>query len=180
MFVSAIFMDYKAILSKAIKKGANVFIAPNATTIGDIELGKNSSVWYGAVLRGDSDKIFVGKRSNIQDNAVLHCDPGFPVVIGDGVVVGHGAIVHGAKISDNCLIGMGAILLNGAKIGKNSIIGANALVTGGKIIPPNSLVLGSPAKVVKPLNKSQIKAIQENANVYVEKGLQFLSHYKNH
>ena len=180
MFVNAIFMDYQAILRKAIKKGTNVFLAPNATVIGDVSIGNESSIWFGAVLRGDSDKIIIGKKSNIQDNSIVHCDPGFPVIIGDGVVVGHGSIVHGAKISNNCLIGMGTTLLNGVEIGENSIIGANTLVTRDTIIPSNSLVLGSPGKVVKTIGQQQIENIKENAKVYVEKGKQFLAFYGQH
>lgn len=160
--------------------GAHVFIAPNATVIGDVALGDEVSVWYGAVLRGDSDKIRIGARSNIQDNAVIHCDPNDPAIVGEGCIIGHCAIVHGATLADNVLIGMNATVLNNAEIGEYSIIGANALVTAGTIIPPYSLVLGSPAKVVKKLTDEQVKGIAVNAEVYVEKAKEYIAYYKAH
>lgn len=166
-------------LNKKIIVGEEVFIAPTATAIGDVQLGDEVSIWYGAVLRGDSDSITVGDRSNIQDNAVVHCDPGFPAVIGRECIVGHCAIVHGATLENNVLLGMHATVLNGAHIGEFSIIGANALVTAGTKIPPYSLVLGSPAKVVKQLNDQQIESIKENARVYVDKSKEFLAHYSS-
>lgn len=150
------------------------FIAENAVLIGDVRLGDQSSVWYGAVLRGDSDSIRIGERTNIQDNAVIHVDPGFPVAIGDDSIVGHLALVHGATIANNVLVGMHATVLNGAQVGAYSIIGANALVTSNTIIPPRSLVLGSPAKVVKELTEKQIEAIQRNAEAYVRLGAAYL------
>lgn len=133
----------------------NVFIADGSIVIGDVELRENSSVWYNAVLRGDTSKIIVGKNSNIQDNCTVHADFGTPVTIGDNVTIGHNAIIHSCTIEGNCLIGMGATILDEAVIGKGSIVGANALVTGRTIIPPNSLVLGSPAKVVKEINSNE-------------------------
>lgn len=160
------------------KIAKTTFIAPTATVIGNVELKDQSSVWYSAVLRGDSDVIRVGERSNIQDNAVVHCDPGFPAIIGNDCIIGHGAIVHGAKLSDHVLLGMNAVVLNGAEVGEYSIIGANALVTAGTVIPPNSLVLGSPAKVVKTIGEEQKEAIRKNAAVYMEKAKQFMQHYK--
>lgn len=160
------------------KIAKSVFVAPTATVIGDVELADQSSVWYSAVLRGDSDEIRVGERSNIQDNAVVHCDPGDPAIIGKDCIIGHGAIVHGATLKDHVLVGMNAVVLNGAEVGEYSIIGANALVTAGTIIPPGSLVLGSPAKVVKELGEEQKDAIRKNAEVYVEKAKQFIEHYK--
>jgi carbonic anhydrase/acetyltransferase-like protein (isoleucine patch superfamily) len=164
-------------LDTPINKGKNVFIAPTATVIGDVTLGNEVSVWYGAVLRGDSDTISVGDRSNIQDNAVIHCDPNDPAIIGEDCIIGHGAIVHGAELKNNVLIGMHATVLNNAVIGEYSIIGANALVTSGTIIPPKSLVLGSPAKVVKAISEKQMKDIQENADVYVAKSKEFIEYY---
>ena len=161
-------------LSHQPKQGENVFIAPNATVIGNVQLSKGSSVWYGAVLRGDNDLIFIGENTNIQDLSVVHVDPGKPVHIGKNCTVGHRAIIHGAYIDDNVLVGMGAILMNHVKIGKNCIIGAGALVTEGKEVPEGSLVLGSPAKVVKQLSTEQIKAIQKNADVYVENAKRFM------
>jgi carbonic anhydrase/acetyltransferase-like protein (isoleucine patch superfamily) len=162
------------ILKLPIKKAENVFIAKNATVIGDVELGDNSSVWFGAVLRGDSDKITVGNRSNIQDNAVLHADPGDPCIIGEDCVIGHAAIVHGAKLAHHVLVGMHATVLNNAEIGEYSIIGANALVTAGTKIPPYSLVLGVPAKVVKALGPEVEKQIKDNVDEYVKKAKGYL------
>ncbi|TNE82173.1 MAG: gamma carbonic anhydrase family protein [Bacteroidetes bacterium] len=162
-------------LKKPLVHGKQTFIANTAVVIGDVEMGDNCSVWFGAVIRGDSDIIRIGNRSNVQDNAVIHCDPGAPAIIGDDCVVGHSAIVHGAQLGNAVLVGMHATVLNNAKIGNNVIIGANALVTGGTVIPDNSLVLGSPAKVVKTLTDDQIQGIYENAKVYVEKAEAYLS-----
>jgi len=157
-----------------MKKGDHVFIANTATVLGDVELGNNVSIWFGAVLRGDSDQIIIGNDSNIQDTAVIHVDPGVPVKIGEGVTIGHGAIVHGAEVGNNTLIGMRATLLNNAVIGDNCIVGANSLITEGKVIPPNSLVMGSPAKVIKVLSSEQINSIRNNARAYVTKGAEYL------
>lgn len=141
--------------------------------MGDVELGTDTSVWFGAVIRGDSDKIRVGDRTNIQDNAVLHADPGFPCLIGKNCIIGHGAIVHGARLSDHVLIGMNAVVLNGAEIGEYCMVGANALVTSGAVIPPFSLVLGSPAKVAGTIDREKQAAIRQNADVYVEKAKKY-------
>ncbi len=168
-------MDSLERLRKPLKHGSEVFIANTATVIGDVELGDEVSIWFGAVLRGDSDEIRVGNRSNIQDNAVVHCDPGDPAIIGNECIIGHCAIVHGARLGNRVLVGMNATVLNNADIGNNVIIGANALVTAGTKIPDNSLVLGSPAKVVKTLTPEQIEGIKINADVYVEKGKEYLS-----
>ena len=151
----------------------NVFIAPNATVIGNVILATGSSVWYGAVLRGDNDLISIGENTNIQDLSVVHVDPNKPVSIGKGCTIGHRAIVHGATIGDNVLIGMGAIVMNNAVIGENCIVGAGALITENKVIPRNSLVVGSPAKVVKSLSSEQINSIRTNAQVYVENAARF-------
>ena len=124
------------------------WIAPSAEVIGDVTIARDVSIWFQAVLRGDNEPMKIGVGSNIQEHAMLHSDPGFPLTIGRDVTVGHRAIVHGCEIEDGCLIGMGAIILNGAKIGKNSLIGAGALVGEGKVIPEGSLVLGVPGKVV--------------------------------
>jgi len=152
----------------------SAYVADNATIIGDVTIGKKSSVWFGAVLRGDSDSVKIGRRSNIQDNAVVHVDPGFPVTIGDDCIVGHLALIHGATISNNVLVGMNSTVLNGAQVGEFSIIGANALVTSNTVIPPNSLVLGSPAKVVKTLTDKQIAHVIRNAEAYVKLGSEYL------
>ena len=166
-------------LQQTAQKGKNIFIAPNATVIGDVALGDEVSIWFGAVLRGDSDSISVGARTNIQDNAVIHCDPNDPAVIGEECIIGHCAIVHGAKLANNVLVGMNATVLNNAEIGEFSIIGANALVTAGTIIPPYSLVLGSPAKVVKKLSKDQVEGIRINAKVYVDKAKEYIAYYQS-
>lgn len=157
-----------------MEKGKDVFIAPNATVLGNVKLADKVSVWFGAVIRGDGDRIEIGEGTNIQDLSVVHVDPGVPVTIGKGVTVGHSAIIHGCHIDDNTLIGMRATVMNGAKIGKNCIIGAHALVTEGKVIPDNSLVIGSPGKVVKQLDEQAIKKIRENATHYVQNGQDFL------
>jgi len=166
------------ILKQPIKKGKEVFIAPNATVIGQVTLGDEVSVWYGAVLRADADVIQVGSRSNIQDNAVVHCDPGAPAIIGEDCIIGHLALVHGAQIGNHVLVGMNSTILNNAKIGDYCIIGANALVTAGTEIPPYSLVMGSPAKVVKQLNAEQLEKVKQNADVYVALSKGYLELYK--
>ena len=140
-----------------------IYLAPNAVVTGDVELGENVNVWYGAVLRGDSGKITVGEGSNIQDNCVLH----ETVTLGKGCTVGHGAILHGCTVGDHCLIGMGAVVLDGAVLGKHCMVGAGALVTGKMNAPEGSLILGNPATVVKPLTDSQIQYIHQDADNYV-------------
>ena len=151
---------------KSINK--TVFIADGAKVSGNVEIGKNSSVWFNAVIRADSDKVKIGENSNVQDNAVIHTSEGFGVQIGDNVTIGHGAIVHGCTVENNVMIGMGAIVLNGAVIGENSIIGAGTLVTQGKIIPAGSLAFGNPVKVVRELTDDEIKSITDNANSYIK------------
>lgn len=140
--------------------------AENASIIGGVSLADQSSIWYGAVLRGDESTITVGEGSNIQDNAVIHCDAPYPAVIGKEVTVGHGAIIHGCTIEDRCLIGMGAILLNGCVIGAGSLVAAGALVTQGMIVPPGSMVMGSPAKVTRPLRPEESADILDSAATY--------------
>lgn len=152
-----------------------VFIAAGARVLGDVEIGKNSSVWYNAVIRADLSYIKIGEGSNIQDNAVIHTSKNFGVTIGNNVTIGHGAIVHGCTVKNNVMIGMGAIVLNGAIIEKNCIIGAGALVTQGKVIPAGSLVFGNPAKIVRSLTDQEIRSITDNAASYVEEA----EHYKN-
>jgi len=147
--------------------GDRIFIAENATVIGDVTLADDVNIWFGAVVRADRDSIAVGVGSNIQDNAVVHTTPGFPVRIGAGVSVGHGAILHGCTIEDNVLVGMGAIVLNGAVVGEGSIIGAGAVVTEGKVIPRRSLVLGVPGKVVRETTPEQQEKIVHNAREYI-------------
>ncbi len=157
----------KATLKKPVSKGTDVFIAPNATVLGNVVLGNEVSIWFGAVLRGDNDLIQIGDRSNVQDNAVIHVDPNCPVIIGAECIVGHSAIIHGASIANNVLVGMHSTILNKANIGEFSIIGANALVTEGTQIPPYSLVMGTPAKVVKQITPEQVEKIKQNAQNYV-------------
>ena len=168
-------MDYINQLKQKVKTGEHVFIAPGAQVLGDVTIGNQSSVWFNAVIRGDYDKVTIGERSNIQDCAVVHVDENIPTIIGNDVTVGHSAIVHGAVIGDNTLIGMHATVLNNVKIGKYCIIGANALVTEGTEIPDYSLVLGSPGKVMRQLNKQQIKAVEENARTYVDMAARYLN-----
>ena len=155
----------------------NAFVAPNATAIGDVIVHEDASLWFGAVLRGDTDTISVGARTNIQDNAVIHADPGAPCTIGSDCVIGHTAIVHGATLSHHVLIGMHATVLNHAQIGEYSIIGANAMVPQGMIIPPYSLVLGTPAKVVKTLGPEVESQIQNNVDEYVLRAKVYKKHF---
>ncbi len=145
------------------------FIADSASVIGDVVLENNVSIWFGAVLRGDNDLITVGANTSIQDNCVVHSDPGFPVSIGRDVTVGHMAMVHGCTIGEGTLVGIKSVILNGAVIGKNCLIGANALVPEGKVIPDRSLVLGSPGKIMRQLSDEDIARIQEGVIHYVEK-----------
>jgi carbonic anhydrase/acetyltransferase-like protein (isoleucine patch superfamily) len=149
------------------------WIAETASVIGRIRLKTDASVWFGSVLRGDNEWIEHGERSQIQDNATLHTDPGFPVVIGCDCVIGHNVVLHGAKIGDNSLIGMGAILLNGATIGKSSLVGAGALVTEGKSFPDGSLIVGSPARVVRTLDEKATAMIRGAADIYVRRWQQY-------
>ncbi len=153
--------------------GEGVWIAPNASVIGDVSLGDNASVWFGVVIRCDNEPIKIKARTNIQDNSVLHSDMGSPLVIGEGVTVGHKAMLHGCKIGDNSLIGIGATVLNNAVIGKNCIIGAHALITEGKQIPDNSLVVGAPGRVIKTLSDNEIAMLEFSADHYVENAKRF-------
>lgn len=144
------------------------FVASTAAVIGDVTLGRDASIWYGASLRGDVHFIEIGARSNVQDNATVHVSRGtHPCVIGEGVTIGHNAVVHGCTVEDDCLIGMAAVVLDGAVIGAGSLVGAGALVTGNTVVPPRSLVLGSPAKVVRSLSDDEVETIRANAAHYV-------------
>ncbi|MCW8884285.1 MAG: gamma carbonic anhydrase family protein [Motiliproteus sp.] len=144
------------------------FIADNATLIGSVIVGHQSSVWFNAVVRGDNEPITIGEDSNIQDASVLHTDPGFPLTIGKGVTVGHKAMLHGCEVGDHSLIGINAVVLNGAKIGRNCLIGANCLIPEGMEVPDGSLVVGSPGKVRRQLTEEEIAGLVENAEHYVE------------
>jgi len=154
-------------LSPKLPANARYWIAPDAHLIGDVHLGEDVSIWFGAVLRGDNEAIAIGNRTNVQEGAILHTDPGAPVTIGRGCTIGHRAIVHGCTIGDNSLVGMGATVLNRAKIGNNCIVGANALVTEGKEFPEGSLIVGSPARVIRTLDEATIEGIKRSADNYV-------------
>lgn len=151
----------------------SIYFAPGAFVIGDVTLGENVGIWYNAVVRGDTNSIYIGNNTNVQDNATLHTDKDYKLYIGDGVTIGHNAVVHGCTVGDNTVIGMGSIILSGAVIGKNCIIGAGSLVTGKMNIPDGSLVMGSPAKIARPLMKHEIESNRENAVHYVELMLQY-------
>ncbi len=163
-------------LRRQPKLGRGAYLARTAVVLGDVTLGAHSSVWYGAVLRGDINRIVVGHHSNVQDNAVLHLADQRPCLLGNWVTVGHGAIVHACTVGDECLVGMGAVILDGAVIGKQSIVGAKALVTQGTIIPPGSLVLGAPAQVVRKLTKEERAGLKWWAQKYVDNGAYCLKH----
>jgi gamma-carbonic anhydrase len=163
-------------LRKKPMLGKNVFIAKNATVIGDVTLGDHSSVWYGAVLRGDINRIVVGHHSNIQDNAVLHLSDDYECILGNWVTVGHSAIVHACTVGDETLVGMGVCILDGAIIGEQSLVGAKALVTQGMRIPPGSLVMGSPAKIVRALSETERAGLKLWAQKYVDNGEYCLKH----
>lgn len=152
---------------------ADCFVAENASVIGDVTLGGKSSVWFGAVIRGDEDSIAVGEGTSVQDNAVLHCDEGHPAIIGNNVTIGHGAVVHGCTVHDNALIGMGAVVLNGAVIGENAVVGAGAVVKENMEIPAGAVAVGIPAKVVKVAEDYNRSMNALNAAVYVGLGAEY-------
>jgi carbonic anhydrase/acetyltransferase-like protein (isoleucine patch superfamily) len=164
-------------IAARLKKGPTIhssaWIVPGATVLGDVVLEEESSVWYGAVLRGDINRIVVGPRSNVQDNAVVHVDTHYPATVGELVTIGHTAIVHACKIDNEVLVGMGAIILDDVQVGARSIVGANTLVTMGMKIPPGSLVLGSPAKIRRQLTLDEQKDIARWAWSYVETAKEF-------
>ena len=167
-------LQYKYDFPKIAK---NTWIAPSADIIGDVEIGEDSSVWFGCVIRGDVHYIKIGKRTSIQDLSMIHVThykkekkigDGYPTVIGDDVTIAHRVMLHGCKIGNACLIGMSATILDGAEIGDESIVGAGALVTGGKKFPPRSLILGSPAKFIRKLTDEEVEKIYKNAKNYVK------------
>ena len=168
-------------IAARLKKGPTIhssaWIVPGATVLGDVILEEESSVWYGAALRGDINRIVIGPRSNVQDNAVIHVDTGYPTTVGELVAIGHTAIVHACKIDNEVLVGMGSIILDDVEVGARSIIGANALVTMGMKIPPGSLVLGSPAKIRRELTLDEQKDIARWAWSYVETAKQYREFY---
>lgn len=151
----------------------DAFVADNATVIGRVRLGAGSSVWFNAVLRGDGDDIAIGERCNVQDGAVLHVDPGFPLTVGDGVSVGHQAMLHGCTIGAGSLIAIRAVVLNGAVIGEQSLVGAGAIVTEGKRFPPRSLLLGAPAKVARELTEKDLQMLQSAADSYMRRAARY-------
>ena len=152
-----------------LPKHDRYWIAETAAVIGKVRLLTDASVWFGSVLRGDNEWIELGARSQIQDNATLHTDPGFPIIIGEDCVIGHNVVLHGCSVASNSLIGMGAVVLNGAKIGPHCLVGAGALVTEGKEFPERSLIVGAPARVVRTLDESAAQEIAAAADVYVKR-----------
>ena len=168
-------------IAARLKKGPTIhssaWVVPGATVLGDVILEEESSVWYGAVLRGDINRIIIGPRSNVQDNAAVHVDTGYPTYVGELVTIGHTAIVHACKIDNEVLVGMGSIILDDVEVGARSIIGANALVTMGTKIPPGSLVLGSPAKIRRQLSLDEQKDIARWASGYVETAKHYREFY---
>lgn len=170
------------ILSYADKKPVvddTVFQAPGSYIIGDVKIGKNSSVWFNAVLRGDEDTITIGESCSIQDNVTCHLYEGSPLVIEDEVTVGHNAILHGCTIKKRCIIGMGSTILDGAEIGEECIIGANTLIPAGKKIPPRSLVVGAPGKVVREIGEKELELIQLSIDTYVQKAKEYRESLKD-
>ena len=149
------------------------FVADSATLIGRVRMKADTSVWFGAVLRGDNEWIELGERSQIQDNCTLHTDPGFPMTIGRECVIGHNVVLHGCIIGDNSLIGMGATVMNGAKIGRNCIVGAGAVITEGKTFPDNSLIVGAPGRVIRTLDETAAAMIRKGADIYVQRSKQY-------
>ena len=162
------FFMIKSVMGKTPIVHESCFIAENSVIVGDIEINEDANIWYGAALRSDMSYLKVGKNTNIQENSTVHNDFGFPTIIGENVTIGHNAIIHGCKISNNVLIGMGSIILNDAEIGENTIIGAGSLVTQGKKIPSGVLCMGSPAKVIRELTKEEIESIDKSAKEYVK------------
>lgn len=151
----------------------NGWVADSAQVMGDVYLGHQANIWFGAVIRGDNDRIHIGDYSNVQENSVIHTDAGIEVKIGNYVTIGHLAMLHGCEVGDNSLIGIGAVVLNNVKIGKNCLIGAKALITEGQVIPDNSLVMGAPAKVVKTLTDEQAAMLKMSALHYAERCQKF-------
>lgn len=156
----------------------NCFVAPNASVIGNVIIGENTSIWFNVVIRADLAQVNIAANSNIQDGSVLHVDEGFPITIEENVTIGHKVMLHGCSIGEGSLIGINAVVLNGAKIGKNCLIGANALVTENMIVPDGSLVLGSPAKVVKQLDEKTQRMLVKGAEHYVQSNNQYLTELK--
>lgn len=157
---------------------ASSFVADTATVIGKVTLHANTSVWFGATIRGDNERITVGAGSNVQEGTIMHTDMGYPLTVGENVTIGHQAMLHGCTIGDGALIGIQAVILNGARIGKGCLVGAGALVTEGKEFPDNSLIIGSPAKAVRTLTEQDAANLRANADNYVQRGQLFKSQLK--
>ncbi|GKS75816.1 gamma carbonic anhydrase family protein [Acidovorax sp. SUPP950] len=151
----------------------SAWVADSAEVIGHVVLGESSSIWFGAVLRGDNEPITIGAGTNVQDGSVLHSDPGQPLVLGERVTIGHKVMLHGCTVGDESLIGIGAVVLNGAKIGRHCLVGAGALVTEGKEFPDGSMIIGSPAKAVRQLSPEQIEGLRRNAQTYIDNAQRF-------
>lgn len=166
-------MALYAIDDKTPQLAEGAWIADSAQVIGDVTLGPLASVWFGALVRADNEPMTIGAGSNVQEAAVLHADPGHPLVIGENVTVGHQVVLHGCTVGDGSLIGIGAVVLNGAKIGKNCLVGAGALVTEGKVFPDGSLIVGSPAVVKRELSPDQIDRLAKSAAHYVQNAQRF-------
>jgi len=157
---------------------SSAYIVESANVIGRVSIGEQSSIWFGVIIRGDDEDIMIGDGSNVQESCVLHADPGFPLVIGNNVTVGHQAMLHGCRIGEGSLIGIQAVVLNGARIGKNCLVGAGALVTEGKEFPDNSLIIGAPAKVARTLSEEDIARMQQAASHYVRRSQQYRADLK--
>jgi carbonic anhydrase/acetyltransferase-like protein (isoleucine patch superfamily) len=171
-------MAIYALDDAAPRLDASAWVADSAQVMGNVTLAADTSIWFGTVVRGDTESITVGRGSNIQDGSVLHADVGMPLVVGEHVTVGHKVMLHGCTIGDESLIGIGAIVLNGAKIGRNCLVGAGALVTEGKEFPDGSMIIGSPAKAVRQLSPEQIEGLRQSARHYVENARRFQSGLK--
>ena len=156
------------------KVAASAYIDPSAQVIGDVEIGERASIWANVTLRGDVNRIIIGAESNVQDNSVLHGDIDLPVIVGDRITVGHSVVLHGCVVEDDCLIGMGAIILSGARVGRGSVIAAGALLPEGADIPPGSLVMGSPARVRRPVHPEERERFNRNNQSYVHHGQEYL------
>ncbi len=161
-----------------VPEAGRYFIADNATVLGRVVLHEDVGIWFNAVLRGDVDDIVIGARSNIQDNSVLHTDEGYRLTVGEGVTVGHQAMLHGCTVGDNSLIGIKAVVLNGATIGRNCLIGANALIPEGKTIPDNSLVIGAPGRVKRELTEEEINGLRLSSEHYVDNFKRYLASFE--
>jgi carbonic anhydrase/acetyltransferase-like protein (isoleucine patch superfamily) len=153
--------------------GTGAWVADSAEVIGNVKLGENASIWFGAVLRGDNETMTIGQNSNVQDMSMLHSDPGSPLTIGENVTIGHQVMLHGCTIGDNSLIGIQAVVLNNAKIGRNSIVGAGSVVTEGKEFPDNSLIFGSPAKVMRTISDEDAARLRHGSDHYVQNAVRY-------